>query len=137
VRVRPDYSRTGLCRVAFQHHFADGRWVTTQLVGGELVRRIAITLQCLSKEALGSAGITSSLYEDVNHITIVIDGSQKIRNLPSDGDENFVDMPSVAQLAFAALEPSAETGTELQTRAANRLVRCLNTPLGKEIFNVA
>lgn len=58
-------------------------------------------------------------------------------DLPSDGDENFVNMPSVAQLASAALDPSAETGTELQTRAANRLVRCLNTPLGKEIFNVA
>ena len=121
----------------FRHNGADGRWVTTQLIGGESVRRIALTLKCLSKEALGSAGIKSSQYEDVNHITILIDGSQKIMDLPTDGDENFVDMPCVAQLAFAALAPSAETGTELQTRVANRLVRCLNTPLGKEIFNVA
>ena len=34
-----------------------------------------MTLQCLSKEALGGAGITSSLYEDVDHITVLIDGS--------------------------------------------------------------
>ena len=97
----------------FRHNGADGRWVTTQLIGGESVRRIALTLKCLSKEALGNAGIKSLQYEDVIYITILIDGSPKIMDLPSDGDENFVDMPSVAQLAFAALEPSTETGTEL------------------------
>ena len=121
----------------FRHNFADGRWVTTQLVGGESVRRIALTLQCLSKEALGGAGITSSLYEDVDRITILIDGSPTIMDLHTDGDEDFVDMPGVAELAFSALEPPAETGTEPQTPAATRLVRYLNTPLGKEIFNIS
>jgi len=58
-------------------------------------------------------------------------------DLPADGDEDLIDMPGVAELAFSALEPSAETGTELQTPAANRLVRYLNTPLGKEIFNIS
>ena len=58
-------------------------------------------------------------------------------DLPADGDENFVDMPSVAELAFSALEPSVATGTELQTPAANRLVRYLNTPLGKEVFDIS
>jgi hypothetical protein len=61
----------------FRHNFADGRWVTTQLVGGESVRRFALALQCFSKEALGGAGITSLLHEDVDHITILIDGSPK------------------------------------------------------------
>ena len=121
----------------FRHNVADCRWVTTQLIGGESVRRIALTLKCLSTEALGGAGIASSLYEDVNHITNLIDGSPKIMDLPSDGDETFVDMPSIFELAFSALEPSAEPGTEHQTPAANRLVRCPNTSLGKEIFNVA
>jgi hypothetical protein len=96
-----------------------------------------LALQCLSKEALGGAGITSSLHEDVDHITILIDGSPNIVDLPADGDEDFVDMPGVVELAFSALEPSAETGTELQTPSANRLVRYLNTPLGKEIFNIS
>jgi len=121
----------------FKHHFADGRWVTTQHVGGESVRRIASTLQCLSKEALGGAGTTSSLYEDVDQITILIDGSPKIMDLPADGDENFVDMPSVADLAFSALEASAETAAELQRPAANPLVRYPNTPLGKEVFDIS
>ena len=121
----------------FRHNFADGRWVTTQLVDGESVRRIALTLQCLGKEAHGGAGITSSLYEDVDHITILIDGSPKIMDLPADGAENFVDMPGVAELAFSALEPSARTRSEFQTPSANRLVRYLNTPFGQEIFNIA
>ena len=111
--------------------------MTAQLVGGESVRRIALTLQCLSKEALGGVGITSSLYEDVDHITILTGGSPKIMDLPEDGDEGFVDTPGFAERAFSALEPSAETGAELQTPAANRLIRYLNTPLGKEIFDIS
>lgn len=58
-------------------------------------------------------------------------------DLPADGDEDFVDMPGVAELAFSALEPSAETRSEFQTLAANRLKRYLNTPLGQEIFNIS
>jgi len=55
----------------------------------------------------------------------------------ADGGENFVDMPGVAELAFSALEPSAETGAELQTTAANPLVRYPNTPHGKEVFDIS
>ena len=96
-----------------------------------------MTLQCLSKEALGGTGTTSSLYEDVDYIAILIDGSPKIMDLPADGDEDFVDMPTVAELTFSTLEPSADTETELQTPAANRLVRYFYTPFDKEIFNIA
>ena len=111
--------------------------MTAQLVGGESARRIALTLQCLSKEPLGGVGITSLLCEDVDHITILIDGSPKIMDLPEDGDGGFVDTPGVAERALSALEPSAEIGTELQIPAANRLVRYLNTPFGKDIFDIS
>lgn len=57
--------------------------------------------------------ITSSLYEDVDHITVLIDGSPKVMHLPAYGDEDFVDMPAVAELAFTALESVTESRSEL------------------------
>jgi len=74
---------------------------------------------------------------DVRLYQIMIATAPKLVDLPADGDEDFGDMPGLAELAFSALEPSAETGTELQTPVANRFVRYLNTPLGKEIFNIS
>ena len=87
----------------------------------------------------GRAGTDCSLsmYEDVNYIAILIIGTPKIMDLPANGNGNFAHMPTAAELAFTTLESSADTATELQTPAVNRLVRYLYTPFGEEIFNIS
>jgi len=47
---------------------------------GPFQRRIALTLQCLGKEALGGAGTTSSFYDDADHIAAI---DQPIRSVPA------------------------------------------------------
>ncbi len=48
--------------------------VASQLVGDQPPGRATLTLQQLTEEAIGGAGVSPSLNQDIKHITILING---------------------------------------------------------------
>ena len=77
--------------------------IASQLVGNEPPRRPALPLQQLSKKALGRTLIATQLNEDIDHITILINGTPEILPSTLDSDEHLVQVPCVAQATLAPL----------------------------------
>ena len=120
-----------------RHHPTVGRGVAAQLVGDQPARRPAFAFQQLPEEALGGGAIAPGLYEDVDHVAVVIDGSSEILLAPLNIDEQFVQVPGVAQSSLPAPEDSRIRWPERATPLPNRFVGDDDAPLAEEIFRIA
>ncbi len=70
--------------------------IAPQLVGHDYPRFISQTCQQSSEEALRCLGVAPGLNKDVEHDTILIDGTPEIMLHALDTDEHFVHVPRVA-----------------------------------------
>ena len=70
--------------------------VASQLVGHDYPRHVLQTLQKPPKEALRRVGIAPGLNKNIEHDTILIDGTPEIVLHALDPDEDFVHVPLVA-----------------------------------------
>ena len=96
--------------------------ITPQLVGDQPPGRATLTLQQLTEEAFGGAGVSPSLNQDIKHITVLIYGTPEILSSTLDRDEDFVEMPRVAQTALSPLHATNVFRAELETPQANGFV---------------
>ena len=72
-----------------------------------MTRLTPLALQQLAEKACGSPAVAPRLDEDIDDVAILIDGTPA-RVPPSlDGDEDLVQVPSVAQPALSTLEPAS------------------------------
>ena len=76
------------------------------------------------------------LNEDVNHVSVLINRPPEIVALATDGDEELVQMPGVAEAALSPLEPTGVLAAELAGPLADRLVRNGHPALRQEILDV-
>jgi len=60
-------------------------------------------LNSLRKESFGGALIAARLNQDVDHIAVLIHGSPKIVSSTIDSNENFVQVPAIAEPALTPL----------------------------------
>ena len=120
-----------------RHHATVGRRVAAQLVGDQPAGHTALAFQQLPEEAFGRVPITSRLHEDVDHVAVMVDGAPEILLAPLNGDEQFVQVPRVAQASLPAPQRARIRRPERATPLANRLVGHDDAPLGEEIFGVA
>ena len=77
------------------------------------------------------------LYENVDHVSVFINGPPQILQPPLDLHENLVQIPRVAHPASAAPQPTSVVEPERLTSLPNRLVRHRDTPFGEEIFDIS
>ena len=75
--------------------FALSNAIAPQLVGHDHPRHILQTLQKLPEKAPCSVGITPTLNKNVEHDTILIDGTLKIVLHALDPDKDFIHVPFV------------------------------------------
>jgi hypothetical protein len=80
--------------------------------------------------------ITTLLQQDVNDLAVLADGPPQVLALAADRDEQFVEMPGVADRAGAASEASGVGAAERLAPAPDRLVGYGDATLGQEIFDV-
>jgi hypothetical protein len=66
--------------------------------------------------------VTTWLNQDVDHVAVLIHGSPEIVLLVIDPNENFVQVPAVAQATLTLLQTSSVAGTELLTPNSNRFI---------------
>ena len=81
--------------------------VVAQLVGDQPPRRTLLALQQLAGKECSRPTVATRLDEDIDDVTILIDGTLEIAPLSLDGDEDLVQVPDVAQPALSTLEPAS------------------------------
>ena len=79
--------------------------VAAQLVGDQSHGLTLLALQQLVETTFGSPAVATRLDEDIDDVAILIDGAPEIVPLSLDGDEDFVQVPGVAQPALSTREP--------------------------------
>ncbi len=75
--------------------------IASQLIGDQPPGRATLTLQQLTEEAFGGAGVSPSLNQDIKHITVLINGTPEILSATLDRDENLIQVPDVTQAALS------------------------------------
>ena len=68
---------------------------------------MALTLQQLPEETFRGLPITSRLNEDVDHVTILINGSPKILTSALDRHEDLVQVPRVTKTTLSTLQSAS------------------------------
>ncbi len=61
-----------------RHHCSVRRAIASQLVGDQPPRLAALPLQQLAEEAFGGSPIAARLDENIDHFTVLINGTPKI-----------------------------------------------------------
>ena len=69
----------------------------------------------LTEEAGGGTPITPGLHEDVDHVAVLVHGPPQILLLPLDIEEQFGQVPDVAQPASPAPQPPSVVDPERLT----------------------
>jgi hypothetical protein len=78
-----------------------------------------------------------SLNQDVDHVSILIDGPPEVVPLALDIHEELVQVPDVSQLPLPAPEPPGVAWAELPTPLPDRLVGDDDSSLRQEFLNVS
>jgi len=105
--------------------------ITPQLVGDQLPGCLSLMLQHFTKEARSGSTISTWGDQNIDHVSILIDRSPQIEVLPSDSNEEFIDVPDVAESSLFPTQSSGVGRTELQTPIPNCLARNNDASLSK------
>ena len=119
-----------------KHLSMSGR-IAAKLVGHELPGWFPLMLQRLTKEPLSSSVISLLGHQNIDHVPVLIDRSPQITTLTSDRQEQFVNIPDVAQSSLLSSQRAGIVGAELVTPSPNRLIGDDDTSLGEQVFDVA
>lgn len=112
--------------------------VTSQFIGNNLKWFFALPAQWYSKESFGGALIAAWLNQDVNHVTVLIHRPPEILLLAVDSNEDFVQVPAVAEAALMALQTTGIARTELRlTPDSNPFIRHGDSAFGEKILDIS
>ena len=78
-----------------RNRFAVCDSIATQFIGDDAIRYGLLALQQLTKEAFGRSSVATFLEQNVNDITILVDGAPQIISLAANGHEDFIKVPAV------------------------------------------
>jgi hypothetical protein len=90
-----------------------------------------------SKESFRGALITTRLNQDVDYVAVLIHGTPEILLLAVDSNEDFVQVPNIAEAALTPLQFSGIFRTELLTPESNRFIRDDDPAFGEKILDIS
>ena len=111
--------------------------VTLKFVGDESQRRLSLPLQELAEQSHSGSAVATRLNEDLDHVSVLIDGTPKILSLTIDRDEDFVQEPCVSESALSPLQTSCIIETELRAPPADCLVGHNDSSFGEQILDIS
>ncbi len=111
--------------------------ITPKLVGDQLPGCLSLMFQHLTKEAFSGSTISTLGDQNIDHVSILIDGSPKIAALTLDGDEEFIDVPDVAESSLFSPQSSGIGRSEFPTPVSDRFIGDKDSSLCKQIFYVS
>src|SRR5262252_82276 len=110
--------------------------VALELVRNDYTRHVLQALQQLAKKLLRRLLIPPALHEDIQHVIVLVDSAPKVMALPVDGQEHLVEVPFVAWLGAATLQPIRIILPKLQTPLADGLVGHVDAALEQEFLYI-
>jgi hypothetical protein len=114
-----------------------GGRVALELVGDQPSGLAPLSLEQLPEEPLGRARTPMSLNEDVDYVSILVDGTPQVASLASDAHEQLVQVPRIAQTTLSTPQFPSVVSTEFPTPLPDRLVGDDDPALRQQILDVA
>ncbi len=111
--------------------------ITPKLVGDQLPGCLSLMFQSPTKEAFSGSTISTLGNQNIDHVSILIDGPPKIEALTLDGDEEFIHVPGVAQSSLFSTQSSGVGRSEFLTPVSERFVGDKDSSLCKQVFYVS
>ena len=111
--------------------------ITPKLVGDQLPGCLSLMFQGPTKEAFSGSTISTLGDQNIDHVSILIDGPPKIEALTLDGDEEFIDVPDVAESSLFPTQSSGVGRSEFLTPVSDRFVGDKDSSLCKQVFYVS
>ena len=90
-----------------RHDVPMGRAIASQLVGDQPPRLAGLPGAQLAEEAFGGSPIAARLDENIDHVTILINGTPEILTPALDRDEDLVQVPRIAEATLPTLQASS------------------------------
>ena len=111
--------------------------VASQSVGNDTKRFTSLTLEELAKESPRRPPVSTALYENVNHVAVLIYRTPEIVALSIDCHEHFVQVPRVTETALTPFQPASVLRSELDGSLSDRFISHVHATLGEQIFDLA
>ena len=111
--------------------------ITPKLVGDQLPGCFSLMFQGPTKEAFSGSTISTLGNQNIDHVSILIDGPPKIEALTLDGDEEFIDVPDVTESSPFPTQRLGEGRSEFLTPVSDRFVGDKDSSLCKQVFCVS
>ena len=120
------------------HGPLDGWHITSQLVGDNDPRLNAILrVEHTVQEALCGVLVTSTLNQDVQHGSVLVDGTPQPVPTLVDRERHFVQVPLVAVARMAPTKLACQQWAELAAPESDGLVTDLDPALGEQLLDIA
>ena len=111
--------------------------ITPKLVGDQLPGCLSLMFQGPTEEAFSGSPISTLGNQNIDHVSILIDGPPKIETLSLDGDKEFIDVPDVAEPSLFPTQSSRVGRTEFLTPVSDRFVGDKDFSLREQVFYVS
>jgi hypothetical protein len=96
-----------------------------------------LAAQQSSKEPFRGEPITARLNQNVDHVAVLIHGTPQILLLAVDSNEDFVQVPNIAEAALTPLQSSGIVRTELLTPESNRFIKDDDSTFSEKILDIS
>jgi len=110
--------------------------ITPKLVDNQLPGCLSLMFQGSTKEAFSGSTISTLGNQNIDHVSILIDGPPKIEALSLEGDEEFIDVPDVAESSPFPTQSSGVGRSEFLTPVSDRFIGDKDSSLCKQVFYV-
>ena len=111
--------------------------ITPKLVGDQLPECLSLMFQGPTKEAFSGSTISTLGNQNIDHVSILIDGPPKVEALTLDGDEEFIEVPDVAESSLLPAQSSGVGRSGFLTPVSDRFIGDKDSSLGEQVFYVS
>lgn len=118
------------------HDLVMSSHITRELIGEDRSSAVSHSLQQFAEAALSRFGVPSFLHQDIQHLTVLIDGAPQINELAVDLAENLMEVPGVAKAPSPTTQSARVGGAELQTPKPNRFIGDFHPALQHHFLDV-
>ncbi len=119
-----------------RHHTPVRGPVASEFVGDQPSGFAPLSFQQLAEESLGSIGASSTLDQDIDHVTVLVHSAPEIVPSTLDVHEELVEVPGIAQTTASTPKLPSVVRTKFPTPLPNRLVGDDDPALGQKIFDI-
>ncbi len=111
--------------------------VTSKLVRDETKRFPSLTFQQSLKEPSCGTSVPTGLDEDVDHVAVLVHNPPEVLPPTVDGDEQFVQIPCIAETTLTAFQPAGVLDSEFDGPLSDRFISHVHATLSDQIFDLS